>query len=236
MNPNKHKHLGWILLAMVAALIALGYLTYLAMSSYVENPEQFYAQISALGVWGPAVIVVLLTVQVLMGPVPGQLIGMASGYLYGVVWGTLLSLLGLGIGSWLAMWLARRLGRPLVLRVAKPETIERIDDLSQRYGMLGFFLVFLLPIFPTDVGCYVAGLTPLPIPILVILAIIGRLPGVFVLNWVGATSHSLGGWGIAAIIVITILGALLTMRYHVQLQQATIALMRRLGMADPGEG
>jgi uncharacterized membrane protein YdjX (TVP38/TMEM64 family) len=230
MHTNNRKPSIWALALLFIALAALGYVAFVGVSSVFDDPEELYAQIDAYGIWGPVVVAGLQTLQVLFAPIPGQVVGMAAGYLYGVVWGSALSLAGLGLGSWLAILLARRLGRPLVLRVARPETIERLDNLSQRHGLWAFFLVFLLPFLPTDVGCFVAGLTPLPIPILVILALIGRLPGVILLNWLGATSQTLGGSAIAALATATLIGALLMVRYRAQLQEAMFVLMKRFGV------
>lgn len=230
MQSNNRKPSWWALALLLLALAAIGYVVFVGVSSVFDSPEKLYAQIDAYGVWGPIVVVGLETLQVFFAPIPGQVAGMAAGYLYGVVWGSALSLAGLGLGSWLALLLARRLGRPLVLRVARPETIERLDNLSRRHGLWAFFLVFLLPFLPTDVGCFVAGLTPLPIPSLLLLVLIGRLPGVILLNWLGATSQSLGGWAVAALTTATLIGALLMVRYRARLEEAMFALMERLGI------
>jgi len=195
-----------------------------------QDPQRFYAQIRALGIWGPVVIVLAEAFQVVFAPLPGQLLGIATGYLYGPVWGTMLSLSGLTLGSWLAMWLARKFGRPLVERLAEPRTVERLDHLAQRHGLWFFFLVFLLPILPTDVGCLVAGLTSLPIAPLVLLAIIGRFPGILVLNWVGATSRSFGAHVTVAVIVLTVLAGIIIARHHQKIQEILFAWLSRLGL------
>ena len=91
--------------------------------------EQF---VRDLGAWGPAIIILAQVLQVVMAPIPGQVVGLAAGYLYGLFWGTVLSMIGLVIGTALAVWLTRTLGRPLVERLASPKTLARLDDYAER--------------------------------------------------------------------------------------------------------
>jgi len=143
------------------------------------------------GPWAPLAAILLHVAQVLLAPIPGQVIDAVSGYLFGAAWGTFYSLVGVIIGSSLAMALTRRFGRPWAERLIKRETLERLDGYSQQRGALFFFLVFLIPFLPDDVACFLAGLTPLPLLELVVLAAIGRLPGILAANLVGANAAAL---------------------------------------------
>lgn len=218
------------LLLLIVLIAAAGYLTYTGLSVVFRDPGAFHARVTALGVWGPVVIVASKTLQVLMAPIPGQVIGMTAGYLYGYLWGTLYCMLGLALGSWLNVWLARRLGRPLVERVANPKLLQRLDDLASRHGVWAFFLVFLFPFFPDDVACLAAGLTPLPIGTILVLAIIGRLPGVFFQTWLGATAQVLAPQFVAPLVVLGLISAALMIRHRAKVQEAMFSLMRWLGV------
>ena len=57
-----------------------------------------------------------------------------------------------------------------------------------------FFLTYLIPSLPDDLICFVIGLSQMKLPMMVILAMIGRLPGVFISCWVGAYADSLPWW------------------------------------------
>lgn len=159
-----------------------------------RDPSRVREWIAGFGFWAPLVSIALSTAQVLLAPVPGQIIGVANGYLYGVWLGTLYSLLGLLIGTALAMWLARQFGRPLVERLVKREHLERWDRITMRQGPWFFFLIFLIPGLPDDLVCFLIGLSPLPLPHMVLLALLGRLPGVLVSCWVGAYATGLPLW------------------------------------------
>lgn len=123
--------------------------------------------------------------QVLLAPIPGQLMGLLGGWLFGFWGGLSLTMLGLGLGSFLAMLLGRFGGRWLIDRLLSHELLERFDHMVEQSGLFTFFMLFLLPGLPDDALCLVAGMTSLSIPWLLIACLIGRLPGMAVLTWVG---------------------------------------------------
>ncbi len=192
------------------------------------NQARIQDWVERFGPWGPLVNIALNIAQVLLAPLPGQFIGMANGYLYGVWLGTLYSMVGLVVGTTLAIGLARWFGRPLVERLVDAQRLARWDRLADRRGPLFFFLVFLFPFLPDDLVCFLIGLSSLSIPRMVVLAALGRLPGVFASCWVGAHAARLAWWawlvlgsGAAAL-------AWLSWRHQARLETATLNLIHRL--------
>jgi len=181
-----------------------------------------------LGPWGPLVSIALNAAQVLLAPLPGQFVGLVNGYLYSVWLGTLYSMAGLVLGTTLAMGLARWFGRPLVERLVNPEKLSRWDRIANRQGPLFFFLVFLFPFVPDDVACFLIGLSPLAIPRMVVLATLGRLPGVFVSCWVGAYATELPWWAWAPLGGGAAALAWAFWRYQTRLESLMADLIQRL--------
>lgn len=178
-------------LGLLALTVAALLIWHKPLLSFFADQAKVQGFVMRFGPWAPLAAILLHVAQVLLAPIPGQVIDAANGYLFGAAWGTVYSLVGVIAGSSLAMALARRFGRPWAERLIKKETLERLDSYSQRRGALFFFLVFLFPFLPDDVACFLAGLTPLPLPELVILAAVGRLPGILVANLVGANAAAL---------------------------------------------
>jgi uncharacterized membrane protein YdjX (TVP38/TMEM64 family) len=149
------------------------------------NPAWVRTRIEAFGVFAPLVFVFLQTIQVILAPIPGQLLGGVGGYLFGTVLGTLYSLIGVVTGSAVAFVLSRRYGRPYVERVVDPDALSRWDDFVAHNGVAGLFVLFLLPTFPDDVLCFIAGLSEIRLRTFLTLVVVGRTPSFFAVAYAG---------------------------------------------------
>jgi uncharacterized membrane protein YdjX (TVP38/TMEM64 family) len=143
-----------------------------------------------LGPYSPAVFVLLQLLQVVAAPFPGELTGVAGGYVYGETLGFLLSTAGLSLGSWVAFELANILGRPFVERFVKRDVLEKFNFLTTNTGVAICFLLFLFPGFPKDYLCYVLGLSRMKLSTFLLVSIIGRIPGTYLLTMQGASIRS----------------------------------------------
>jgi uncharacterized membrane protein YdjX (TVP38/TMEM64 family) len=110
----------------------------------------------------------------------------AGGFAYGVTLGFFLSTAGLTIGSWIAFELASILGRPFVERFVRLEVLHKFDFLTTNTGAMICFLLFLIPGFPKDYLCYLLGLSRMKLGTFLIVSIIGRIPGTYLLTIQGA--------------------------------------------------
>jgi len=226
----------WLKFAAVGlALAALGLLVWFtSLGSLLREREALLAWLQTYRRWAPLITIGLHIVQVLSAPIPGTLIDTVNGWLFGAWLGTLYSMLGLTSGSWLAMLLARRYGRPLVARYVAAQQRDRLDGLIQKYGALVIFIIFLVPFLPDDAVCFLAGLTPIPLLQILPLVIIGRTPGVFFANWLGANCQAshLPAWQLGLAAAFFVIIAVLGWRYRQALArlllQAVEAVSQRL--------
>jgi uncharacterized membrane protein YdjX (TVP38/TMEM64 family) len=205
-----------ILLAVTCLGAAVRTFGFLAL---FENSRRLVTWVRGRGPWAPLTIIVLQIGQVVLAPIPGQIVGMAAGYVFGPWLGTFYSVLGTAAGSWIAFALARAYGRPLVERLVPRPTLDRLDAGAQRRGVFFFALVFLLPFLPDDLACFAAGLTRIPIPALMAVAITTRTPGILVSAWLGAHAEGLSTAQWVMVIAASALLAGLSLRYGERLQQ-----------------
>lgn len=193
-------HLAVVVLILVAIAVAAR-----QYAPLFTRPRELRLIIREFGVAGPLVLVGLQAAQVVLAPVPGQVLAVVAGYLYGAWWGTLFNMLGIAIGSTVAFSLSRRYGRPYVEGIVHEDLLARFDAVDDTHARLVLFLVFLIPGLPDDLLCFVGGLTRIPLWQLVAIAIVGRAPAFFLVNVIGE-SVAAGQDGLALALVAVVVG------------------------------
>ncbi len=222
----------WLLGGLLLAILAAPSLIWRAeIAGLFTDRGRVMALVRAAGAWGPGVLIGLTVAQIIAAPIPGQVVNLVAGYAFGFWQGTLYSWLATLIGSTLAMALARFAGRPLVVRLVSPNALDRLDRFAAGRGLRFFFLVFLIPFLPDDVACFLAGLTPLPLPALIVVAAVGRIPGVITAVWAGSQADRLGWQGGLVAGALILLGVCVAARYGWRLQTA---LLQRLSQRTGG--
>lgn len=172
--------LGYVLLA---AVVTVGLPR---LFPWLADPVALRTTIRATGPLAAGVFLVAQAIQVLVAPIPGQVLGFAAGYLFGVVWGTLLSVAGATIGGYVAFALSRRYGRDIVERAVTDDVIHLFDTFSSEHGRFALFLFFLIPGLPDDAICFLAGVSALDTRSFLVASVVGRLPGYFLVALAGA--------------------------------------------------
>ncbi|RLM96328.1 TVP38/TMEM64 family protein [Haloarcula sp. Atlit-7R] len=217
---------------IVRTLALLGLFAAVTVGVHTVEPRLFdpvwlRRRLAAFGAFAPYAFVALQALQVLLAPIPGQLLGGVGGYLFGVRAGTAYSLLGVCLGSAAAFALARRYGRPYVERVTRPETLARWDRFLARNGLVGLFVLFLLPTFPDDLLCFVAGISDLRLRTFLAFVVVGRAPSFLAASYAG--DRLAGGHVGTFLAVVTALAVL---------SFVVFALRKRVvdGVGDPDPG
>ncbi|AZH25502.1 TVP38/TMEM64 family protein [Haloplanus aerogenes] len=154
-------------------------------AAFLTDAEAARAYVRGFGVWAPLVLISLQALQIVLAPIPGQVLGAVGGYLFGPWLGTLYNMIGITIGSTAAFWLSRRFGRSYVERMIDDDALATFDTFVEQRGLLSLFVLFLIPGLPDDILCFLGGLTPIPIRKLVVVAIVGRTPAFFLANVFG---------------------------------------------------
>jgi uncharacterized membrane protein YdjX (TVP38/TMEM64 family) len=173
--------------------------------------------LQGLGPYSPAVFVLLQILQVVAAPFPGELTGVAGGFVYGETIGFLLSTVGLSIGSWVAFELASILGRPFVERFVKRDVLEKFNFLTTKTGVFICFVLFLFPGFPKDYLCYLLGLSRMGVTTFLLVSVIGRIPGTYLLTMQGATIRNQQYHTFAIFMGVTLVGLVIGYIYRNQI-------------------
>jgi uncharacterized membrane protein YdjX (TVP38/TMEM64 family) len=171
--------------AAVLALMALyWWLDRSGALAAILDGDALRQRIHGLGTAGPLAVVGLMTLAILVSPIPSAPIALAAGAVYGHTWGTAYILLGAELGALAAFGLARLLGRDALQRwfgSRLPNT--RLG--SQGMLMAIVFASRLLPFVSFDVVSYAAGLTTLTLWRFALATLAGILPASFLLAHFG---------------------------------------------------
>jgi uncharacterized membrane protein YdjX (TVP38/TMEM64 family) len=188
--------------AILAALAMLGIallgLWQFAPSVFAEargliNGERLEGLVARAGLWGPVLIVTLMTVAVLASPIPSAPIALAARAAYGHLWGAVQIVIGAELGALIAFGMARALGHDVLRRVFG----DRVDA-----GLLGsqsaltaaVFASRLLPFVSFDMISYAARLSRLHAGRFALATLAGIVPASFLLAHFGGEAVS-GGLG-----------------------------------------
>jgi len=138
------------------------------------------------GIWAPVVSSILMVLQMIAAPIPGQLVTFTNGLLFGAFWGTVLSWSSAMAGAALCYGIATAFGRPVVEKIVGVKSLDYVDRFFERYGTKAILVARLIPFVPFDPVSYGAGLTKMGFWRFFIATGIGQLPATILYSWLGA--------------------------------------------------
>ena len=164
---------------LLAALIFVGIRWGKPIVELVADPVAFRAWVDERGLWGYAVMVFVIALQILVAVIPGEPFEFAAGYAFGAWQGMALCMIGSFLGGALAMALARRFGVRLLRALFPKYDIYSLEIFKnpRRLHVLTFIL-FLIPGTPKDILVYALGLTPMSIVRGMLLTTLARIPSI----------------------------------------------------------
>jgi uncharacterized membrane protein YdjX (TVP38/TMEM64 family) len=163
-----------IIIAVALFSLAVIYRQPLADYLHIITDQKAVSEyLQGFGSLGPIVLFLLLVAQVFIAVIPGHALMVTAGYVYGSL-GLWVVIASTVFGSQIAFLIARSYGRDFIYKVASSEILERWDGIARHQGILFYFFSFVLPIFPSDLMCYVAGLSTISARRFLIANILGR--------------------------------------------------------------
>lgn len=202
-----------LLVAVVVAFVGL-YVAARRYAPFVFDSSELRLWIEGFGVFAPLVFIFLQAAQVVIAPIPGQVVALVAGYLFGPVYGTIYSLTGVLIGSAIAFSLAKRYGRSFVERVIDDAIIDRFDAFVERVGAPGLFAFVIIPGLPDDAICFLSGLTTWRLRTFLAVIAVGRLPAYVITVYAGG--QFAGGRFIEGILLVAVVITLSAVGYYKQ--------------------
>lgn len=187
------------------------------INSDEEKIEHIINLIQKTGAYGKIVFVLLQILQVVVLPLPALLCYVSGVMIYGPLEAFILSSIGVFIGSMICYAIGRFCGRKIVHWLAGDKIDKYLDILSTR-GKGPFVIMQLLPFFPDDVLCILAGVTNMNFWFYLMTMLVIRPIVIAVYCFLGSGSIiPFSGWGIPVwilIFMIFITLGILTYKYQ----------------------
>ena len=228
---KKILHSTVVILAIIVFLATMYFiLVWTGLWEKLNSVDKMRNFILDLGFWGRITFVFLQFLQVTFIPIPSTILTIAGSIIYGPLQGGLLSLSGILLGSILAFYLGKTFGNKLVTFMVGEESCKKcVNFLSKaRYT---FFFMMLLPMFPDDVLCLVAGITSMSWTFFVLTNLITRPIGIFVTSYLGSGEIiPYHGWGLIVWgIILVAVGVLmwLVTKYDKRIENFFIRLFKK---------
>ncbi len=172
-----------------ALLITFGAILYALLRTgffeIMRDEEALEAYLKESGGWMGFLFTTLQFLQVVILPIPSTVTVVAGTAVFGPLTGSLLSLLGILIGSLVAFFVGRYAGTRVVGWLIGKETLETWLKKIKGKDKLLLTAMFLLPVFPDDVLCFVAGISSMSLGYFFTVILISRILAIF------ATSYSI---------------------------------------------
>jgi uncharacterized membrane protein YdjX (TVP38/TMEM64 family) len=190
MSIGLRRALAWMTLAGLVGWVAISYAEGgivglmlrpdLPASAKLAELRVFF---DGLGAAAPLAYVAIVTVEVVVAPIPGTILYAPAGAIFGGWWGGWLSLAGNVVGAALSFALMRALGRDAFERWMQREHLEKLERRLVDHGLLVVFLLRVNPLTSSDIVSYAAGATAMPMWKLVAGTALGMAPLCFLQSY-----------------------------------------------------
>ena len=173
----------------------------------IQDEKAFQAYLERFGILMPILYIILQYLQVVILPIPSIVSTVAGVALFGAFYAMLYSLIGIILGSVTAFFIGKKLGYKAVAWLLGEDTLFKWQ--KKLKGKDNFILtaMFLLPFFPDDILCFLAGLSSMSVRYFIVMIILTRFIGIFatcysidfipLTTWWGALA-----WGVIFAVII----------------------------------
>lgn len=200
--------LGLIVIGLfVSAFLLILYYGFNISISDLRNRDKMQEFVKSYSSYSILIFILISFLQVTFVPIPSTVTILAGNYLFGMWKSFLYSYIGMIIGSIVAFLLGRLVGRPFVnWVVGSKEKVDMYLEKLKGKGNVLLFFMFLLPLFPDDILCSVAGITSMSWFTFIVMQLITRFTSIgATLLFMSGEFIPYSGWGIPVLIILGII-------------------------------
>lgn len=174
---NIEKLYKWIITFLVGMLFCL-LLLYILLTtgffSIVKDKQSLANYLQKSGAWMSIAYIVLQFLQVVILPIPSIISTAVGVLLFGPFKALTYSLIGILLGTLLAFYIGRKLGNKAVEWLVGKESLRSWQKRLKGKDNFILTIMFILPFFPDDILCFIAGLSSMSVRYFIIMVFISR--------------------------------------------------------------
>jgi uncharacterized membrane protein YdjX (TVP38/TMEM64 family) len=214
-RKNTRKLFTWLLI-IIGGLA--GIMIYAGSSGILANMtsmEAFQDYVRGFGTKASIVFFLIQLLSVVIAPIPSNISTAAGASIFGLWEAFFLSTLAIVCGSIIVFLLARKFGKPFTDKFVSPKVANKYGQLISSKRDLLLALLFLLPFFPDDSICLLAGLSQIGSLRFFVIMLLTRPWGILAASAVGSADITVPWWGWA----IAVLASVLILKYGSQIEE-----------------
>ena len=171
----------------------------------ITSVEALQEYIDGFGAWAVIIYILFSYLQVVILPVPGSATVAAGVVLFGWLESALYSFIGILLGSVTAFAIGRLVGYKAVCWIVGKDDLDKWLKKIRGKDYLILSLMFLLPMFPDDILCFISGLSSMTWVYFLVMIVITRLISCFTVSLSLDLIPFNTWWGILTWIIIVAL-------------------------------
>ncbi len=174
-SSNKKLKTFFKIATIIITIAIIFFLLLCLKKGFFSSPQVIVKKVEKFGVFGPIIFILLQIVQVVLPIIPGGASCLAGVLLFGSVYGFIYNYIGMIIGSTIVFLLARKYGIRFVKKICNEEKVDKYVGYIRKKKFEKIFIIcILLPGFPDDLLCYVAGVSKLTLKRFLIILLLAK--------------------------------------------------------------
>lgn len=155
------------------------------------DPQQTREWVAGFGWLGPLVIIIVMVLQMFLIIIPSWLLMIVAIIAYGPVWGSLIVLIGIFVASSTGYIIGRYVGPEVTVRLIGEKAQNKISDFIDQYGAWAIMITRINPLLSNDAISFMAGLLKMRYRVFILSTMVGILPLVILIAWLGQLTGGL---------------------------------------------
>ncbi len=198
--------------------------------------ERIVEIINSSGSFGKIVYILLQVLQVVVLPLPAVIFYIPGAMIWGPLSATILASIGVLTGCIISFFVGRIFGKKVAIWIIGKEQTEKYCEILGKNGKFPFVMMQILPFFPDDILCIIAGLSSMSFTFFIISMTIIRPIIIAIYCFFGSgVIIPFSGWGIPVWIAIFAVIIVLSVLYFKNREKIENFITRKFRKSDGKE-